>query len=195
MTAASPMPMSFKEYIAFEESTELRHEYEAGEVFAMAGGTPEHAAIASAVHIAIGTQLKNTCRAFIENLRIHTPSGKAAYPDIVVVCGPLARDPEDNNTITNPVLIVEVLSDSTEGYDRGKKFAHYRSCPSFVEYVLVASQGEPKIERFIKTEGIWTLGEDAGPGQTQHLSSIDVRLDVDSIYRGLIGPDGAIRVI
>jgi len=194
MTAASTKRMSFKEYIAFEESTELRHEFEGGEVFAMAGGTPEHAAIAGAVFVAVANQLKNSCRAFMENLRIRTPSGKAAYPDIVVVCGPLARDPEDNNTITNPVLIIEILSEGTEGYDRGKKFAHYRSCPSFVEYVLVASQGEPTIERFIKTEGVWTLAENAGPGQAQILSSVDVRLDVDAIYGGLIAPDGSIRV-
>jgi len=194
MTAASRKRMTFKEYVAFEETTELRHELEDGQVFAMAGGTPEHAALVSAVHLAVGARLSSDCRAYVENLRVRTPSGKATYPDVLIVCGPIARDPEDENTITNPRAIIEVLSDSTEAYDRGRKFAHYRSCPSFVEYVLVASQGTPKIERFVKKEGIWTLSDDAGPGQAQHLSSVDVALDVDTIYRGLIHADGAIRV-
>jgi Uma2 family endonuclease len=160
----------------------------------MAGGTPEHAALISAVHGAVHNALKPGCRAFVEALRVRTASGKAAYPDVVIVCGPLARDPEDENTITNPQAIIEVLSEGTEAYDRGKKFSHYRSCPSFVEYVLVASQGEPKIERFIKTDGIWTLAEDAGSGQQQRLSSVDVTLDVDAIYRGLVQTDGTLRV-
>lgn len=194
MTAASTKRMTFKDYIAFEEGSESRHEFEAGEVFAMAGGTPEHAALASAVHLAVGSQLGSDCRAYVENLRVRTASGKVTYPDILVVCGPLARDQEDESTITNPRLIVEVLSESTEGYDRGKKFAHYRSCTSFVEYVLVASLGSPKIERFIKADGIWTLSDDAGPGQAQRLSSVAVVLDVDTIYRGLVQPDGIIRV-
>lgn len=194
MTAVSSKRMTFKEYIAFEERSELRHEFEDGEVFAMAGGTPEHAALVSAVHLAIGNQLGSDCRAYVENLRVRTASGKVTYPDVLVVCGPLARDREDESTITNPRLIVEVLSESTEAYDRGRKFAHYRSCPSFVEYVLVASQGSPKIERFMKNEGIWTLADDAGPGQAQRLSSVEVVLDVDTLYRGLLQPDGVIRV-
>jgi Uma2 family endonuclease len=186
--------MTFPEYVALEEKSELRHEFENGEVFAMAGGTPEHAAIVSAVHVAIGTQLKSGCRAFVENLRVRTPSGKVAYPDVFVVCGPLARDPEDDSTVTNPLVVVEVLSESTEAYDRGKKFAHYRSCPSFVEYVLASSQGAPKIERFVKTSGVWTIADDAGPGEAQRLSSVDVVLEVNAIYRDLVAADGSIRV-
>jgi Uma2 family endonuclease len=186
--------MSFKAYVAAEERSEVRHEFEGGEAFAMAGGTPEHAALVSAVHLAIGNQLKGGCRAFVENLRVRTPSGKAAYPDVFVVCGQLARDAEDENTVTNPLLVVEVLSEGTEAYDRGKKFTHYRSCPSLVEYVLVASQGAPKIERFVKREGVWTLADDAGPGQAQRLASVDVSLDVDVIYRGLVQTDGTLRL-
>ena len=186
--------MSFKEYIAFEATSELRHELEDGQIFAMAGGTPEHAAVTSAVHVAVANQLDAGCRAFVENLRVRTPSGKVAYPDIVVVCGSLARDPEDDSTVTNPRLVIEVLSDATEAYDRGKKFAHYRSCPSFVEYVLVASQGSPRIERFIKAEGVWTLANDAGLGEAQRLASVNVALEVDAIYRGLLRADGTVRV-
>jgi Uma2 family endonuclease len=194
MTAPPRARMSFKEYVAFDARSELRHEFFDGEVFAMAGGTPEHAALISAVHGAVHNALKPGCRAFVEALRVRTARGMATYPGVVIVCGPLARDPEDENTITNPQAIIEVLSEGTEAYDRGKKFSHYRSCPSFVEYVLVASQGEPKIERFIKTDGVWTLAEDAGPGQQQRLSSVDVTLDVDAIYRGLVQTDGTLRV-
>ncbi|MBX3222357.1 MAG: Uma2 family endonuclease [Labilithrix sp.] len=194
MTAASSKRMTFKEYVALEERSELRHEFEDGAVFAMAGGTPEHAALVAAVHLAVGGQLDGGCRAFVESLRVRTPSGKATYPDVVVICGPIARDPEDENTIGNPRLVIEVLSASTEAYDRGKKFAHYRSCPSFVEYVLVASQGPPKIERFIKNDGIWTLSNDAGPGEVQRLASVDVVLDVDAVYRGLVRADGSIHL-
>jgi Uma2 family endonuclease len=194
MTAAPSARMSFADYVALEERTELRHEFEDGEVFAMAGGTPEHAALVSAVHLAIGRQLGSDCRAYVENLRVRTPSGKATYPDVLVVCGPLLRDPEDENTVTNPRVIVEVLSEGTEAYDRGQKFAHYRSCASFVEYVLVASQGPPKIERFTKNEGVWSLADDAGPGQVQRLVSVSAALDVDVIYDGLLQPSGKIRV-
>jgi Uma2 family endonuclease len=194
MTAAPRACMTFKEFVAFEEKSETRHEFENGEAFAMAGGTPEHAALVSAVHLAIGRQLAGPCRAFVENLRVRTPSGKSTYPDVFVVCGPLQRDPEDDNTVNNPLLIVEVLSESAEAYDRGRKFAHYRSCPSFMEYVLVASQGSPRIERFARRGELWTLAEDAGPGQAQRLGSIDVELDVDAVYAGLVQEDGSIRV-
>ncbi len=103
------------------------------------------------------------------------------------------RDPVDKNTVTNPTLNVEVLSESTEAYDRGKKFQHYRSCPSFVEYMLVASQGTPCVERFVKTSDVWTICNGVSAGETVRLSSVDVTFDVDAIYRGLVGEDGKIR--
>jgi len=184
--------MTFKEYVAFEEASELRHEYFNGEVFAMAGGTGEHPALCAAIVGAL-SHLKGPCRLFGETLRIRTPSGKAAYPDAVVVCGPRVLDPDDKNSTTNPTLIVEVLSESTEGYDRGDKFTHYRSCPSFVEYVLVTTQGTPRIERFIKTDGVWTICDHAGSGEQQRLSSVDALLDVDTIYGGLVAADGTIH--
>ncbi len=165
------------------------HEFEGGEG---SGETPEHAALVSAVHLALGSQLAADCRSYVGNLRLHTPTRNAAYPDVLVVRGPLVRDPADKNAITNPLLIIEVLSDDTEAYDRGTRFAHYRSCPSFVEYVLVRSHA-PGIERFFKTGDGWTF-TNAGPGEAQCLCSVDATLDVDAIYRGLVLPDGTIRV-
>ncbi|MBS2019760.1 MAG: Uma2 family endonuclease [Deltaproteobacteria bacterium] len=195
MGAPPTKGISFQEYVALDDASELRHEYVDGGPFAMAGGTPEHAALVSSVHLAIGTQIGEPCRAFVESLRVRTPSGKAAYPDVVIVCGSLTRDPEDANTITNPNVIVEVLPESTEAYDRGAKFAHYRSCPSLTEYVLVASQGRPRIERFVKRDGVWIIGDDAVAGEVQRLQSVGVVLDVDAIYRGLLGDDGRVRTL
>jgi Uma2 family endonuclease len=104
-----------------------------------------------------------------------------SYPDLSVVCGRMERDPEDKNAITNPTVIVEVLSDSTERHDRGPKFAHYRRLPSLREYVLV-SQYEPRIEVFRRGEdGHWTLFEAEAGGRVQ-LTSIGCELVVDEIY-------------
>jgi Uma2 family endonuclease len=185
--------MTFLEYVALEEKSDVRHEFDNGQVFAMAGSTPEHAALCAAVTHALVAQLKGSCRTFSEALRARTPSGKSVYPDAIVICDEILRDPQDKNTVTNPMLVIEVLSESTEAYDRGKKFQHNRSCPSFVEYVLVASQGAPSIERFAKTNEVWTVGNTATSGESVRLSSVDLLFEVDAIYRGLIGDDGLIR--
>ncbi len=193
MTAATSKRMTFKEYVALEEKSDVRHEFDRGEVFAMAGGTPEHAALCAAATHALVGQLRGACRTFSEALRVRTPTEKTAYPDALVICGEVMRDPADRNTVTNPTLIVEVLSESTEAYDRGKKFQHYRAVPSFAEYVLVASQGAPCIERFVKTGDVWTICSAASAGERMRLASVDVIFDVDAIYQGLVGDDGTIR--
>jgi Uma2 family endonuclease len=193
MTAATSKRMTFEEYVATEETSDLRHEFDHGEVSAMAGGTPEHAALCAAVVHALVGQLEGRCRTFSEALRVRTPSENVSYPDALVICGDLIRDPHDKSTVSNPTLIVEVLSESTEAYDRGKKFLHYRSCPSLVEYVLVASQGTPCIERFVRTSEAWTICSAASIGETVRLTSVEVTFDVDAIYRDLVGEDGKIR--
>ena len=106
----------------------------------------------------------------------------STYPDVSVVCGRLERDPDSATAVTNPTVLVEVLSDSTEAYDRGEKFAHYRRIPSLREYVLVA-QDPPLIEVFRKNEaGQWVLVAEAGPGQQAVLESIGCALGVDEAY-------------
>ena len=109
----------------------------------------------------------------------------ATYPDCVVVCGPIQADPEDPNTVLNPTLLVEVLSDSTEGFDRGRKAEHYRRCPSLREYVLV-SQHEAHLEVMGRTERGWILVE-AGKGEEVLLESVGCKLVVDAIYQGIFG--------
>src|SRR5262249_35971657 len=130
----------YSEYLELEEASNTKHEFLDGEIYAMAGGSPDHASLAAAVTTALLNQLRDKpCRVFSSDLRVRVlATGLATYPDITVVCGTLERDPESEVTVVNPVVLVEVLSKRTETYDRGEKFDHYRHIPSLKEYVLVA---------------------------------------------------------
>jgi Uma2 family endonuclease len=175
--------MSYAEYLEHEARSETRHEFLRDEVSTIADSTPEHSAIAAAVGGELGNALLGKrCRTFSSDLRVHIPAtGLTTYPDVSVVCGSLETHPEDPNAITNPVVLVEVLSDSSEAYDRGPKAAHYRKLTSLREFLLV-SQREPRLELFRRNErGIWELHE-AGAGETLELASLGVRLSVDTVY-------------
>lgn len=143
-----------EEYLAIERESEERHEYFDGEMFLMSGASLEHVLINNNVSAELHAQLKNTnCRAFSNDLRVFIPrTGIYIYPDTIIVCGE-TQLVDDNNldTLLNPTLIVEVLSPSTESYDRGGKFAHYQTIESLAEYVLI-SQTQPRIECFTKDE-------------------------------------------
>ncbi len=175
--------MTYAEYLAAEATSEVRHEFLNGEVWAMAGGTPAHGALAAAVTGELHAALRGKpCRAFSSDVRVRIPeTGLSTYPDVSVVCGRLETAPEDEDAITNPILLVEVLSDSTEAYDRGAKWAHYRRIPSLREYVLV-SRAEPLVEVYRRTEaGRWEL-TDARAGESVEIASLGVRLDVSAVY-------------
>jgi Uma2 family endonuclease len=175
--------MTYAEYLAAEAVSEVRHEYLNGEVWEMAGGTPEHAALAMAIGAELRASLRGKpCRVYSSDLRIRIPeTGLSTYPDVAVVCGQLVTAADDPDAAVNPVLLVEILSPTTEGYDRGAKSAHYRRIPSLREYVLV-SQSEPRIEVHRRADsGRWELLE-ARPGESIELASLGVRLDVASIY-------------
>ena len=177
--------MTYDDYLAAEAEAGVRHEYLRGEVWAMAGGTPEHGAIAAAVIILLGNELRDRpCRVFTSDVRVRIEATDlATYPDVSVVCGALERAPGDDSAIVNPVLLVEVLSDSTEAYDRGEKAAHYRRIPSLREYLLV-SQHEPRLELFRRTnnDDRWEFLE-AGPGESLQLASLEVAIRTDDVYR------------
>lgn len=177
--------MAYAEYLRAEQSSETKHEYLRGEVYAMAGGTPTHAGLAMAVGVALSNALsERPCRVFSSDLRVRVEATDlSTYPDITVICGRFEASTIDADAAINPVLIVEVLSDSTEAYDRGEKFAHYRRIPSLREYVLV-SQHEPRLEAYARNEeGAWVLTE-AAAGESLALRSLEgVRLLVDAIYR------------
>jgi len=172
------------EYLRIERAALYRSEYFAGEMFAMAGGTPPHSLIAMNIGGELREALKGKpCAAYNSDLRIRvSASGLYTYPDISVICGELQFDDDKRDTVFNPTLIVEVLSDSTEGYDRGKKFDHYRQIPSLQEYVLVW-QDSPKLERFMRSpDGTWNLTIVGGLDQQLVLPSIGVTLKLAEVF-------------
>jgi Uma2 family endonuclease len=177
--------VSYAEYLELEEKSPTRHEWLDGEIYDMSGGTLDHAGLAAAVIRRLGNQLEGKrCRVFTTDLKIRVlATGLATYPDASVICGRAELDPDSpKTTVTNPTVLVEVLSDSTEAYDRGEKFAHYRRLPSLREYVLVG-QGKPMIEVFRKNEaGQWVLVAEAGAGESAVLESIGCTLVVDEVY-------------
>lgn len=182
-STASARRYTFREYLELEASSDVRYEFFDGAVFAMSGGSPDHSRLAANVINILATQLVGKpCQAFTSDLRVRVlETGLATHPDVSVVCGALKRDPEDNNTVTNPVVIVEVLSPSTQRYDREEKAAHYRRIPSLATYVLI-SQEEQRLEVFSRnTDGSWTLRE-ARSG-AMDLSAISCSLAVADVYR------------
>jgi Uma2 family endonuclease len=176
---------SFAEYLALEESSNTKHEFLDGEIYGMAGGTPDHAALSVAVSSALLAQLRGgPCRVFSSDLRVRVlATGLAAYPDVTVVCGELERDPESPATVVNPRVVVEVLSDGTEAYDRGQKLDHYRRIPSLAAVVIVSHRA-PSIEVWERTpDGTWSR-RSFGTGQAAEIETLPARLPVDEIYLG-----------
>jgi Uma2 family endonuclease len=190
MAQAEPITrMSYAEYLEREARSEARHEFLGGDVYAMAGGTPEHGALAIAFASELRAALRGKpCRVFSSDVRVSVPAtGLSTYPDLSVVCGRLETHPEDPNAVTNPIVLIEVLSDSTEAHDRGAKAAHYRKLTSLREYVMV-SQHEPRIEIMRRSErGVWEL-HGAGAGESIELASLGVRLSVDAVYEDPLAP-------
>lgn len=184
MSQAVQQPfLSYAAYAVREGVSEVRHEWHDGIVVAMAGGTPRHGALAARVIEALGLALRGRpCQVFSSDVKIRIrPTKLGTYPDISVVCGPLEVDDEDPNSVVNPVLLVEVLSESTEAYDRGAKFAHYRALPS-LNAVLFVRHGDPGLELFVKRpDGTWELHERT-TGELR-IEALDIALDVGELYR------------
>ena len=184
MTSSIRQPrITFAEYLGLERGSPVKHEFLDGRTWAMAGGTIEHAQLAANVIRELGAQLRGRgCRVFTSDLRVRVAAtGLATYPDVTVVCGSIEADAEDDNTVRNPIVLVEVLSDSTEAYDRSEKFAHYRRIPSLRAYVLV-SQTEARIEVYGRNDdGSWTLHE-ARPPNAAIIAAVDCRVEVAAVY-------------
>lgn len=174
---------SYQEYLNHEEVANTKHEFLNGEIYAMAGGTPEHGAIAMNIGAALVLQLRGkACRVQSSDVRIRVlATGFATYPDLSVVCGHAEFDPASRVTITNPILLVEVLSPGTADYDRGEKLAHYKQIPSVREVVLVAHD-----DRLLE---VWRRSEDNSWSCEQlrtgvvTLASVDAVLTIDEVYR------------
>jgi len=173
-----------EEYLALERDAPTKSEYVDGEIFAMAGASRRHTKISFNLAVEIGRQLKGRpCTGHSNDMRVKVaPTGMYTYPDMVVVCGREQFEEGEVDTLLNPTVIVEVLSPSTEGYDRGAKFAHYRRLESLQEYLLVA-QDEVHLEHYVRqTDGQWLLSEANRLDEEIHLPSIDCRLSLAEVY-------------
>lgn len=183
MRAALRPRYTFAEYLEIERrSGEVKHEYVGGEVFAMAGGTVEHSALATAVIGLLFEHLRGgPCRPHGSDLQISIRAAEVAtYADATVVCDPVERDPDSHAHVTNPRIVVEVLSPSTERYDREQKRLYYQQLDSLREVVLVA-QDRRRIEVWSRSEAGW-IHAVYGPGSEAPLASINYALDVDALY-------------
>jgi Uma2 family endonuclease len=187
MSAAEPLgTMSYAEYLAFERDAEVKHEYVNGRVYAMAGGSTEHsrlqARLVAELTLALGDR---PCEVFTSDLRVRVlETGLSTYPDVSVICGRIDRAIDDHHAATNPSLLAEVLSDGTEGRDRGEKWRHYQRIPSLQTYLLL-SQTEPRVEVYRRAGDVWQY-ESAGPGERLRLDDHGLHLDVDALYRSKI---------
>lgn len=179
--------MTHAEYCAFEREATTKHEYLAGEVFAMTGGTLEHSRLAMQIGRLLGNALEGgPCRVLSADTRVRIEAVDVdVYPDLSVVCGAPETSAADDHALLNPTLVVEVLSPSTEAYDRGLKASHYRRIPSLRAYLLVA-QDRQRLELQIRdAEDRWVIVE-AGPGERLAIEPLGVELEVDAIYREAI---------
>jgi Uma2 family endonuclease len=179
--SARRLHYTYEQYLTLEEGSSVRHEYLDGEIYAMAGGTPGHAVLAATV-IRLLWPLPAGCRAATSDLRVRIPStGLSTYPDVAVICGRTERAADDRLAVVNPVLLVEVTSESTEDYDRGDKLRHYQDLPS-VQEVLFVSHREPRLTLHRRADTGWVV-VDAHEGQTVTLAGLPVSLAVDDVYR------------
>ena len=172
-----------EEYFVAEAMSPFRHEYFAGEIFVMSGGSRNHDRIANRVMRLFEVALDGTpCEPFSGNMRIRTPSGLYTYPDASIVCGPAdIVEMQGTETIGNPVVLVEVLSQSTVDYDRGQKFDLYRSIPTLRDYLLM-EQSRVEVEHRYLAEGSWVSKTIAGPDGRVRLTGVDVELPLALVY-------------
>jgi Uma2 family endonuclease len=184
MTSQPQPRLTPEEYLAIERQAAYKSEFFNGEMYAMSGASPQHVLIVTNVVAELRQQLKlRPCTVYSTDLRVKvSPTGLYTYPDVIVVCVQPQFNDQQKDTLLNPTLIVEVLSDSTQDYDRGEKFEHYRTLPSLTEYVLIA-QDKLRLEHFVRQpDNRWLLAETNRLDETLHLPSIDCELALAEVY-------------
>ena len=172
-----------QEYLAIERAADEKSEYIAGEMFAMSGASREHALLVTNLVIQFGLQLRGRpCETYSNDLRVRVTPAAYTYPDVVIVCGEPQFEDSELDTLLNPTVIFEVLSPSTENWDRGGKFERYRRLESLQEYILV-SQSEYLVEqRTRQSDSTWLLRELEGPDNTLQIATIGCVLTLREIY-------------
>ncbi len=176
--------LSPEEYLALERKSEIKHEYFAGEMFAMVGASRRHNLIAANMIRVLGNQLLNRpCNVYPSDMRVKVRStGKYTYPDVVVACEEELFDDEEKDTLLNPVVLIEILSESTEAYDRGKKFEQYQSIESLTEY-LPAAQDTHRIEQYVRQSNReWRYSEFRNLEDIVNISVIGCELVLKDVY-------------
>ncbi len=200
MSVAQSEPRyTVEEYLALERDSEERHEYLDGQIYLMAGESPEHADICTNLIRELATQLRGTpCRVRSKDTKVRSgPSpiprksakGLFSYPDVVVICGEPQYYDENRDVVINPTVIIEVLSDSTEAFDRGEKFLRYQNRnPSLTDYILV-SQFAVIVEHYVRQpDGSWSYQVYQGLDQSLVVKSIDCRLHLSEVYDRIVFP-------
>lgn len=199
MSAVPKRKLTAAEYLAIEKKAEFKSEFFNGEMFplhrdapvGMAGASRPHNRINENLSVEVGSRLKRgSCQSFSRDQRVLVDrTGLYTYPDLLIVCGEVETAEGDEDTITNPRVVVEVLSPSTERYDRTTKFRHYQQLPSVQEYVLV-SQDEAVVERFTRqADGSWALVSFVGLDAVLVLNSVPVQVPLTDVYAGVEFPD------
>jgi len=195
MSIAEKRRLTAAEYLAIEAGADIRHEFFDGEMFAMSGGSIWHNIIKDNLARALGNRLAGRgCRVVTSDQRLKVDAtGLYTYPDVLVFCGPPVMEDGVHHTLINPLLVVEVLSDSTEKYDRGIKFGHYRRLATLQEYVLVA-QDRLSVEAYLRRADAaadvdqWLLSAATGAAATIGFGSLDVSVPLAEIYDGVEFP-------
>lgn len=186
-----PSTWSVEQYLAYERESDIRHEFVGGDVMAMAGASERHNQITSALNFLLyGQLLDRNCSVFQSDMRVKADELVYYYPDVVATCGDTKYLDDRHDILLNPTVVIEVLSPSTEDYDRGRKFANYRKISSLRDYILVA-QHEIKVEHHtLKTGEGWLLKDFTQADDIIELPSIDCTLALSDIYRKVtFGPN------
>jgi Uma2 family endonuclease len=183
MASMPVSPLTEEQYLHLEREAETKSEFHDGQMFAMAGGSPNHSALANRMGSLLDRQMPPGCRTFNSDLRIKVPAaGLYTYADCSVICGDLQYANGQRDVVLNPLLIAEVLSPSTEGYDRGKKFEIYRTIPSFREYLIV-HQDRPRVEHYSRQDdNSWLLRDHEGPGAVPTIARLNIQILLADLY-------------
>jgi Uma2 family endonuclease len=189
MSTARRLHYSYEEYLGTLELSAIKLEYCEGEIYAMAGGTPAHADLAASMTRVLGNALLGRCRVSSSDLKVRVEATDlSTFPDVTVVCGERLRARVDANAVTNPTLLVEVTSNSTEDYDHGEKLGHYKQLPSLAA-VLLLSHRRPQVTVVERTADGWQRRE-CRAGESVQLVNPGLTFSVDEVYAG-IELDGA----
>lgn len=187
MKAQKESKITVSEYLAIEQESDKRYEYHNGEIFALAGGSINHGLLCGNIYAEIRNGLKkkkSDCKPYMSDIKLHIEEQKTfVYPDTMVVCGDLETSPENENSILNPILVVEVLSKSTANYDRGDKFFLYKKIATLQEYVLI-EQDKAQVDIFYKKTGsdLWKISRYEGLDTKIKFQSINLEIKMSELY-------------